>query len=54
MHDQQAGDQPNLPTQHTIHTRVQTNLQWIASTVFEGATCGIGADIILEDWEDIL
>ncbi|XP_023331904.1 uncharacterized protein LOC111704026 isoform X2 [Eurytemora carolleeae] len=34
-------DHPNLPTQHTIHARVQQHFSWITKTVFSEASCGI-------------
>jgi len=33
-------DQPNLPTQHTVHSRVQQHLSWIMQTAFSEASCG--------------
>lgn len=36
---QEFGDQPNLPTQHTVHARVQVHLSWIMRHVFLENSC---------------
>eukprot|EP00092_Neocalanus_flemingeri_P085849 GFUD01108081.1.p1 GENE.GFUD01108081.1~~GFUD01108081.1.p1 ORF type:complete len:485 (+),score=107.24 GFUD01108081.1:73-1455(+) len=36
---EEFGDEPNLPTQHTVHARVQTHLEWIVSNVFTEGSC---------------
>ena len=35
----QVGDEPNLPTQHTVHARVVNFLPWIVPIVFGKASC---------------
>ena len=37
---QEVGDEPILPTQHTVHARVQNHLDWIARNVFSEGSCG--------------
>ena len=37
---QEVGDEPNLPTQHTVHARVQNHLEWISQNVFAEGSCG--------------
>jgi len=32
-------DHPNLPTQHAVHGRIQTNFAWIYNTAFSEKTC---------------
>ena len=38
-HYHQVGDEPNLPTQHTVHARVVNFLPWIVPIVFGKASC---------------
>ena len=33
-------DQPNYPTQHTVHARVQRHMDWIMRNVFASPSCG--------------
>ena len=39
--DHQVGDEPNLPTQHTVHARVVNFLPWIVPIVFGESSCKI-------------
>ena len=39
--DLQVGDEPNLPTQHTVHARVVNFLPWIVPIVFGESSCKI-------------
>jgi len=36
---QEVGDEPNLPTQHTVHARVVNFLPWIVPIVFGKSSC---------------
>ena len=38
----QVGDEPNLPTQHTVHARVVKFLPWIVPLIFSESTCNYG------------
>ena len=40
LHHHQVGDEPNLPTQHTVHARVVKFLPWIVPIVFAKSSCG--------------
>lgn len=39
---QEVGDEPNLPTQHTVHARVVKFLPWIVPIIFKESTCNYG------------